>query len=347
MWWRAALITAAVALALAPLPPPAVERFYSNGVFPPLQRSLTWLSNLAPFALFDLLLAGLLVWWIASLGRDIIRFRQRRVRDAALRAIVRTVTVAAVVYLVFLITWGLNYRRVPLTARLRFDEAAITPLAARDLALRAVKEVNALYVGAHSELTLSTPVGAASFTDAFARAQRTVGVGVGARPARPRRSIIDPYFRAAGVEGMTDPFFLQTLVAGGLLPFEQPFVVAHEWSHLAGFADEGEANFVGWLTCVRGSDASRYSGWLFLYRELAAALSGAERTAVSGRLAPGPRGDLRAIADRMRRDVQPAVSNAGWRVYDRYLKANRVEAGTASYAQVVRLVLGSRDAGYF
>jgi hypothetical protein len=29
-------------------------------------------------------------------------------------------------------------------------------------------------------------------------------------------------------------------------------------------------------------------------------------------------------------------------VYDQYLKANRVQAGAASYAQVVRLVLGTR-----
>jgi hypothetical protein len=43
---------------------------------------------------------------------------------------------------------------------------------------------------------------------------------------------------------MTDPFFLETLVASDVLPFERPFLVAHEWSHLAGIADEGEANFV-------------------------------------------------------------------------------------------------------
>jgi hypothetical protein len=65
------------------------------------------------------------------------------------------------------------------------------------------------------------------------------------------------YFKAAGVEGMTDPFFLETLVAGDLLPFERPFVIAHEWSHLAGFANEGEANFLGWLTCMKGSEDAR------------------------------------------------------------------------------------------
>jgi hypothetical protein len=36
------------------------------------------------------------------------------------------------------------------------------------------------------------------------------------------------------------------------------------------------------------------------------------------------------------------VSAAGWRVYDQYLKANTVQAGAASYADVVKLVLGTK-----
>jgi hypothetical protein len=44
--------------------------------------------------------------------------------------------------------------------------------------------------------------------------------------------------------------------------------------------------------------------------------------------------------------VSPGVSRAGWRVYNSYLKANRVEAGTASYDEVVRLVLGTRVNGH-
>jgi hypothetical protein len=141
---------------------------------------------------------------------------------------------------------------------------------------------------------------------------------------------------------MTDPYFLETLVEQSLLPFERPFVIAHEWSHLAGLADEGEANFLGWLTCLRGTSAHRYSGWLFLYGELFGAASPLDRAALSARLEPGPRADLQAIAARLRRQVSPSVSAVGWQGYDRYLKANRVAAGSASYAQVVRLVLGVR-----
>jgi hypothetical protein len=345
MWWRATLAAAALLLAVAPLPPSHVEHFYSNGAFPPMQRLLTAWSNAVPFALLDGLIVAVAVWWVAAFVRDIMRVRPRSAGRVLARGSIRVLTTAAVVYLLFLATWGLNYRRVPLTSKVHFDEAAITREAARDMARRAVEEVNALYVDAHSELVLTNPVAGRSFAEAFARAQQAIGVKRLARPARPKRSLLDPYFRAASVEGMTDPFFLETLVAGGLLPFEQPFVVAHEWGHLAGFTDEGEANFLGWLTCIRGSHAARYSGWLFLYRELQASLGASDRASVSARLGAGPRNDLRAIAARISREVRPEVSNAGWRVYDAYLKANRVEAGTASYAEVVRLVLGSGGSG--
>ena len=164
-------------------------------------------------------------------------------------------------------------------------------------------------------------------------------------PAQPKHTLLDWYFRRAGVDGMTDPFFLETLVARGILPFERAFVVAHEWSHLAGIADEGEANFTAWLACVSGSDANAYSGWLFLYGELARAVPASDRAALATSLGSGARADLRAIRERYLRDVNRRVSDAGWRVYDSYLKANRVQAGTASYDEVVRLVLGLRVNG--
>jgi hypothetical protein len=228
---------------------------------------------------------------------------------------------------------------VPLIQKVRYEPAAVSSQAARQLAIASTAEVNALYDSAHSARVSVVDL---SLPPAFAQAQRLVGVNRPARPGRPKSSILDVYFRAASVDGMTDPFFLETLVADDLLPFERPFVVAHEWSHLAGFNDEGEANFIGWLTCTKASDLARYSGWLFLYSQASAALGEEERAEVAARLAPGPRADLQAIAERVRRQRKPLVADTGWRVYDRYLKANRVESGVASYAEVVRLVLGVR-----
>ena len=63
-----------------------------------------------------------------------------------------------------------------------------------------------------------------------------------------------------------NPFGYEVIFDSHVLPFEKPFLLAHEWSHLAGFADESEANFIGILACLRSDvPAIRYSGWLNLY----------------------------------------------------------------------------------
>jgi hypothetical protein len=345
VWWRTTLIVAAVLMAILPVARPAVETYYSNRAFPILQHWLTDLSNRVPFALLDVLLVGAALWWVVTIVVDLAG--RRSFPRVFLRLVLRTATMAAVVYLWFAVVWGLNYRRMPLPAKIQFDEKSITPAASRELARRAVDEVNALYVSAHSELALTGGGAGRRLEEAFAHAQGALGVQRSALPARPKRTLLDAYFRAAGVEGMTDPLFLEILIARGLLPFEEPFVIAHEWSHLAGFTDEGEANFVGWLTCLRGTDAAKYSGWLFLYSQVIAGLPPADRANIVGRLGPGPAKDLQAIAERVKQELRPEISAVGWRVYDQYLKANRIEAGTASYAEVVRLILGSRSSGLF
>lgn len=334
-------VVAAIALALAPLPPALVERFYATGFYPVIQPWLTAASNLVPFALFDLFVIVVIGGWLAGVGRTVAREWRQSPWRAAAHAARQSITLASILYLAFLALWGLNYRREPLTAKLQFDRARAEPERARVLAARVVDELNATSGNGTSGNGTGGP---ASLAAAFARVQRELGAATLARPARPKATLFDGYFRLAGVEGMIDPFFLETLVDPGLLPFERPYAVAHEWSHLAGYADEGEASFVGWLTCLHGDVADQYSGWLFLYEELAGQLSPAERRAAASRLAAGPRADLAAIAARVGRQTSPVMSAVSWRVYDRYLKANRVEAGTASYDEIVRLVLGVRFA---
>jgi hypothetical protein len=338
-WWRPAVIACAALLALAPLPPALVERWYSTGAYPPLQHALTAASNLVPFSLFDVLIVLTIGGLVVALVADVGARRTLGWLPLILRTPFRLLTAGALLALAFFACWGLNYRREPVRDRLAFDGGRVSPRRARDLALTAVDRVNALYPAAHAAPAEAFEPPA--LEPAFAEAEKELGVRHLAVPARPKRTLLDWYFRKAGVDGMTDPYFLETLVVTGLFPFERPFIVAHEWGHLAGFADESEANFIGWLACIHGSDAEQYSGWLYLYSELAGGLRRADRIEVSARLADGARADLRAVSQRVLGQRNQTVSNAGWRVYDQYLKANHVDAGTASYAQVVQLVLGS------
>ena len=338
MTWRLGLIGLALAALLVPLPAGIVERLYSTRVFPLIQSMATAASNRTAVPWLDVASVCGVVTLVLLCVRDL---RTRATPAAVFRIARRLATPSAALYLAFLIMWGFNYRRESMRQRVRFEPARITTEAAQALARDTVAQMNALHDVAHGEGWVDSSVVDPALVGSFLGAARALGLPAGTVPGRPKRSVLDLYFRRASVAGMTDPFFLETLVASDLLPFERPHVVAHEWAHLAGINDEGEANFVAWLACVRGAAPQRYSGWLFLFSEVLSALSPEAAREIRALVADGPREDLRALRSRYEREVSPRVSSTGWRMYDGYLKANRVDAGTASYAEVVQLILGT------
>lgn len=345
---RLSLVAAAIAMALVPMSPTLVERYYSRAAYPALQHLVTTGSNLVPIALLDVLIAGAVVLVVMGYGRAARAPRGQRLRRAG-RTTATLVAGGCALYVCFLVCWGLNYRRQPVSAWLEFDEARVTPEAARDLASTAAREMGrfraeipAWLPDRHRELTDST-------TEALHRslddATALLGLPHAVIPGRPKFTSLDLYFTRAGVSGMTDPFFLETMAASNLLPWERPAVLAHEWAHLAGFARESEAAFVSWLICMRADNRAQYSGWMDLFLRTVPSLGRGERQAVMKTLTAAVMADLDAMARRTERDHVRWVSLAAWRTYDSYLRANRVESGVRNYNEVVRLVLGTRFSG--
>jgi hypothetical protein len=339
---RFVVVLAALAAAVAPVPAAAIERYYSAGVYPVWQKWMTTASNALPVALLDLLILIVALSWLVLAVVDIRRRRSVGALRTAGRILARTAVWSAAIYLVFLVSWGMNYRRVALADKLTFDSNRVSEPNLQALATMAVARLNALHSAAHGAGWANANDVDPVVVSGLEAAQRELGATRAAVPGRPKRTLLDWYFRRAVVDGMTDPIFLETLIVSDLLPFERPVVTAHEWAHLAGYNDEGEANFVAWLACMRGGAPQQYSAWLFLYSEAASQLPREARQAVAQQLQAGPRADLRAIVDRITRNRSARVADAGWQMYNQYLQANRVESGTASYGEVIRLILGTR-----
>lgn len=339
-WTGAALVGAALALAVLPLSRPAVEAGYSRGVYPFVRQVVTAATSRTPLVLFDWLLlggaAGVLGWCAWRLARPGRRGRLRAAGGVAARLAV----VAAGVYLVFLCTWGLNYRREPLTAKLGYRADAVTAPALAALAAAGVAQLDRLFEAVEPRAWPQLEELPAALGPAFDRVQRELGVFRPAAAVVPRRSLLTPYFRRAGIDGMFDPFSLQVLVNDTVLPFERPFVTAHEWAHAAGFAHEAEANFVAWLTCLEGDERMQYSGWLYLVGRLLGVVDESSRAALSARLGPGPRADYAAVRARTRR-AAPVVRQTARGLNDAWLRANRVDGGVRSYGEVLQLAVGT------
>jgi Protein of unknown function (DUF3810) len=318
--------------ALMPTPAATVEQLYSMRLYPIVQHAVTTVSNQVPFALLDCAAISLALIGIALFGSSV---RKRGIGRGAIRGAFALAVIVSVSYLWFLGMWGLNYRRVPLEQKLDYDRARITREAAIAFAHMAAAQVNAGYAAGRI-----APSQVTSLEAAFADAQRALGAGRVAVTGIPKRSLLNLYFRRAAIDGMTDPFFLEIIVNPDVLEFERPFVLAHEWSHLAGYADEAEANFVAWLTCTRADPGARYSGWLAAYQHALGAVPRPDRRSITA-LGPGPLGDLKAMTARYERS-SAVVRSAARGVYDEYLRANRVAEGIGSYDAVVRLMLGTR-----
>jgi uncharacterized protein DUF3810 len=341
------LVAVALAAAWLPIPPAAVEQWFSNGWYPGVQQLVTPISNLVPFAIFDLLVAGALVFVVATLWRGSVEARRRRRLSPLLQAGAAVCAFGAAVYLAFLLLWGFNYRRVPMHERLIVEDGLPDRAAVEKLLLDTIGQANRLHASAHHQGWRGDEWQDPMLKQAFAATQAALSDAPHARPGRLKRTIFGPYFRWTGVDGMVDPFALEVLANPDLLPFERPFVAAHEWAHLAGYADEAEANFVGWLTCVRGQAPAQYSGWLFLYWELGSQVTAADWGRLSPSLAEGPAKDVQAIVERVQRGRFPLLRRVSWRVYDQYLRANGVEEGVRSYGEVIDLILRARfDEGW-
>jgi hypothetical protein len=342
---RVVAIAAAVVAALAPTSPEWVELAYSTSWYIALQRRLTALTNHVPISLLEVGAAVLIAIFIShAVGR------WRSARLAAMRGqragalaglVVDAAAFAAVVYLLFLALWGLNYRRTSIATRFDHDQSRVTEEAVDRLARHAASRLNALHRVAHARPWPDLDALPASMGAAFAAAQRAASLDRQAIPGRPKRTFLTAYFVRAGIDGMTDPFFLEVLVNDRVLPFERPSVVAHEWAHLAGFAHEAEAGFLGWLTTMNGDEQAQYSGWLTVYAYAASAVDDERRARLAYALEAGPTEDLRAI-DRRVEAAAPRVRAVARVAYDQFLRANRVESGVRSYGELVTLIAGCR-----
>ncbi len=265
----------------------------------------------------------------------IVNFARSRSRTRDLGALTLSCLAIVALYAVwFELSWGWNYARAPLEARVQFDPGRVTPVGAALLRTRAMERLNALAAQAHARAAQPLDLDAlrAQWLPAVQRAGDDWVPRVG--PAKP--TVADPFMLATGTSGFINPLTLNVAMASDLLWFERPFDIAHEWSHDAAYAREDEANYLAILTTLRSPDpAVQYSGWFELFLYLPQKRHYAHREFV-----PLVWEDFAALRRRNARHINALLAHWSWRTYNAYLKTNRIASGVANYDEVTRLMLG-------
>ncbi len=259
-----------------------------------------------------------------------------------------------ILVLLFYILWGFNYDRIRFEKQLNLDVTPVelaTLKAEAERMERALGEDRASIPRARDDAALSGaefPSGLeAHIRGGLVEVLSDAGYPVAGR-GRVRPLWPGAWLMRFSSTGFYFPYCGEGYIAGNLTPAEKPFVFAHEMVHVYGIADEGAANFLGFLACESSADPFvRYSGrlayWEYVFSELAKA-SFDEAKEMASHLPPGVRADLRAAFENRNR-YRGRLGHAAEAVYTQYLKSQGVAEGVKSYDRFVTLVIAWQRRG--
>lgn len=311
------------------------DAIYARGLYPVLTRGVTFLSAALPVSLTELFLYSavlvVIAWNLAVLRRKIT------VRVWGLRLI----TLFGFCFAWFYLFWGFNYFATPLKQKIGFSAERVDSTAIRASCDALLQETNDLYFG-------FPPLHLAVLDTLIERQLHQLaglpGFQLTPGRRRPKRFLLNFWLNKTTTSGFFSPLFHEIHINGDLLPFEQPFIVAHEKAHQLGITDEAEASFVAYLACSSSNDPRlQYSARIVVLGQFLARLR-PEYDSYWRRLRPEVQQDFLRARKRWQRH-RGWLSRASARLYDKYLKANKIKSGLANYGGVVDLVVWWRRKG--
>ncbi len=269
--------------------------YYDRSVFYPFQAIRGDLFALVPFSIGDILyvIAGASV--LAGFIRFVVRlFRFSENKKRVGEYVLGSFNAVLFVYLFFMVGWGGNYFKVSLSKYWRLNgdnihfrlpssaDSSASDSLKKGRAAEAIAKVKADLYSFDSFLVVNlnqcAPIYMSlTFKDINQRAikyyrqytdTKLQKSGLGLKP-----TFFGYFLERLGVEGYYNPFTGEGQVNDKLPCFALPFLVAHEISHQAGIAAEGDANLMAYALCTATDDISfKYSAyleiWLYTNRRL-------------------------------------------------------------------------------
>ena len=338
------LVLLVILIKIFSLFPQAVERYYSDGLYPVISRVQRILTGWLPFSVGDIIyfLAGLyLLIKTISLIKKITR--KKASRGYLLHIGKKVLTAALVIYILFNFLWGLNYNRIGIARQLDLKrEKVLTPdlIHVMETIVLRINELD-------SSARVSRPMlgrkrslfqGSISAYDNLEKKNHLFSyVKNSVKP-----SIYSYLGNYMGFTGYYNPFSGEAQVNTTVPVFILPFTTCHEIGHQLGYAKESEANFAGYLSATSSSDpAFRYSAYfdLYLYGRryvyLADSIKGKQLDSL---LNPGVKNDILELRNFSKRHANPVERVIDF-LYSEFLKANEQPSGRVSYSEVIVWVI--------
>ena len=330
---------------------------YTTRIYPIIGSLLSPISGLFPFAVGDIFIALSIVWvifypiyeikWRKQLAKRFFFLAAKRGCYPKKKVVFgRVAEYLLWVYAWFYIAWGLNYSQPNIYCRTGMKPVEVSEAKFREFAYRYADSINYL----SEEFNGMVDDGLKNrVRDAVLKGYNEIGAkeGINApfnQHPHAKTMLFTPLSSMSGVTGSMGPFFCEFTLNGDIRPHDYPAIYAHEFAHLLGIANEGEANFYSYIVCTASSDkAVKFSGYYHIFfhvlRNVFDILGEKEGEKFLKYIRP-------EIIQLARSDRQywiskrcKALDAAQDFIFDLYLRGNHVAEGRKSYSGVVALIL--------
>ena len=347
---------------------------YTTRIYPIIGSLLSPISGLFPFAVGDIFIALSIVWvifypiyeikWRKQLANRFFFLAAKRGCYPKKKVVFgRVAEYLLWVYAWFYIAWGLNYSQPNIYCRTGMKPVEVSEAKFREFAYRYADSINSLSEERRvkSEETAFDDQRESQFNgmvddglknrvrDAVLKGYNEIGAkeGINApfnQHPHAKTMLFTPLSSMSGVTGSMGPFFCEFTLNGDIRPHDYPAIYAHEFAHLLGIANEGEANFYSYIVCTASSDkAVKFSGYYHIFFHVLRNVFDILGEKEGEKFLKYIRPEIIQLAksDRnywlsKRCKVLDAAQDF---IFDLYLRGNHVAEGRKSYSGVVGLIL--------
>lgn len=339
--------------------PELIETYYSLSLNKFMIQILSKFSGIFPFSTYEItiyLIVFIVLIFIVKLLYILFK-NYIELKNFLVNSILNLLSTLSITYFLFIVLWGLNYNRLPLSTTLinnynldngknisqvKYNNKDLINLykfliektnETRKLVLEdsnGIMKNNSDYKSLMSRAQL----GYIKLSDIIPNADSSY--------SKPKYVISSNLMCYTGITGIYFPFTGDANVNIAVPDMYIPSTTLHEMAHQRGYASEDEANFIGYLASINHPDTDfNYSGYILALNHTASTLSKVNSNTLV---------ELnKTISSDVKKDL--INNNNFWKKYEgkvekisndfnnTYLKSNGIEEGVQNYGKIVELLL--------
>lgn len=317
---------------------PALGESYSRYVYPIIATLLTAISRFIPVSLYDLLIMAAVACIIIV---PILIALHRLTWKQALKKSGYTI---AWLYIIFYWAWGMNYFRQNFYVRNNLTRTEVSDSVYYDFARDYIERYNrSVSLASQTDTTRLLHLA----NEGYDRLSKQLKIYRPYWIARPKPMLLSNVMAKMGIKGYIGAYFNEPLISTCLLPHEYPFTYVHEMAHIMGISSEAEANLYAFLICTESEDAAvQASGYSALFGYV---MSNARRILPETQykelwatVSPQAKSLYEKEYDHWRNLYSTTLGDIQEKLYDWFLKNNKVSSGTKNYSEVIGYLMAYR-----